>query len=211
MSRRGRGDPGMRQQVGDRSPPQDGRSTARDARPGDSGVATVWAALAIAVIMSVTVVGVQLGAAVVARHRAAAAADLAALAAAGWAVNGAEAACARAGDIARAMGATLAGCALDGWEAQVTVQVRPPFLPLVDGVAEARARAGPEPTPPPGAAGLSAERSDGADGRTTSGNSPVNAGSTRQVNASAQRQHARRRRSTNHRQPLAADPTEALT
>ena len=194
MSRRGRGDPGMRQQVGDRSPPQDGRAIARDDRPGDSGVATVWAALAIAVIMSVTVVGVQLGAAVAAR-------DLAALAAAGWAVNGAEAACGRAGDIARAMGATLADCALDGWEAQVTVQVRPPFLPLVDGVAEGRARAGPEPAPPPGAAELSAERSDGADGRTLSRNSR----GERRVNPSGQRFGAAAARSSweKHQSPTA--------
>ncbi|HEY2100552.1 MAG TPA: pilus assembly protein TadG-related protein, partial [Pseudonocardia sp.] len=51
-------------------------------RGQDRGVATLWAAGAMSVVLAVMVVGINLGAAASSRHRAEAAADLAALAAA---------------------------------------------------------------------------------------------------------------------------------
>ena len=96
------------------------------------------AAFAVAVLASIAAAGIQLGGAVVARHRAQAAADLAALAAAGALPAGGQAACARAGDIAAAMGASITDCRIDGLDvvidAQITVGV---------GAARAVARAGP--------------------------------------------------------------------
>jgi hypothetical protein len=72
----------------------------------DRGSASVWAVAGVAVIMTVFLVGLHLGAAVIARHRAEAAADLAALAAAARAVEGAEPACRRAREVATASGGT---------------------------------------------------------------------------------------------------------
>jgi secretion/DNA translocation related TadE-like protein len=115
----------------------------------ERGSATVWAAVGIAAITTVLVVGLHFGAAVIARHRAEAAADLAALAAAGAAVEGAEAACERAERVVEAMGATLAACHLDGWDA--LVEAHAPVAIAVPGVdtASGRARAGPvTPTDP---------------------------------------------------------------
>lgn len=98
----------------------------------------MFAAFGVAVLAGIAAAGIQLGGAVVARHRAQAAADLAALAAAGALPAGAQAACERAGDIAGAMGASLTDCRVDGLDvvigAQVTVGV---------GAARAAARAGP--------------------------------------------------------------------
>src|SRR5207248_2785402 len=91
-------------------------------------------------------VGLHLGAAVIARHRAEAAADLAALAAATLAVEGAQAACDRAHEVATAMGGTVASCQLVGWDALVEVHV--PIAVTLPGTDDAsgRARAGPVPS-----------------------------------------------------------------
>ncbi|MBQ1100552.1 flp pilus-assembly TadE/G-like family protein [Streptomyces sp. b94] len=79
-----------------------------------------------------------LGQAVVARHRAAGGADLAALAAADHWARGGTAACARADRVARAQGARLVRCVLTGQVSDVTAASgRGPFA------AEVRARAGP--------------------------------------------------------------------
>ena len=98
------------------------------------------AVFGVAVLASIAAAGIQLGGAVVARHRAQAVADLAALAAAGALPAGEQAACARAGGIAGAMGASITDCRVDGLDvvvgAQVTVGV---------GAARAVARAGPVP------------------------------------------------------------------
>jgi secretion/DNA translocation related TadE-like protein len=118
-------------------------------QPSDDGIATVWAAVAVAVIMAALLLGLHLGAAVAARHRAESAADLAALAAAGHAVHGTEAACRRAEVIAERMGAAVARCVLAEWDALVEVHVAVPLA--LPGTADAvgRARAGPaEPDPP---------------------------------------------------------------
>jgi secretion/DNA translocation related TadE-like protein len=121
--------------------------SAHPCRSHDGGSATVWAAAGVAVIITVFVVGLHLGAAVIARHRAESAADLAALAAAGLAVEGQEAACRRAGEVAAAMGGTVASCRLVGWdalvEARVPVAVTAPGLGI--DTAAGRARAGPPP------------------------------------------------------------------
>jgi secretion/DNA translocation related TadE-like protein len=79
------------------------------------------------------------GAAVVARHQAEGAADLAALAAASVAVDGERAACAEARWVVERMGAVLRSCRLSGWDALVEVDVA--FGPF--GSAAGRARAGP--------------------------------------------------------------------
>jgi secretion/DNA translocation related TadE-like protein len=92
----------------------------------------------VAVLLCVMGAGAYLGSVVVARHRAQAAADLAALAAAARLPSGAEAACARATEVARAMHTDDAGCAVDDLDVVVTVRV------VVFGTAaSAAARAGP--------------------------------------------------------------------
>jgi hypothetical protein len=74
-----------------------GDARAGDDRAGDDrGVATVWAAGVIAVLMSLTLFGLHLGGAMLARHHAESAADLAALAAAGSVIAGERQACSRA-------------------------------------------------------------------------------------------------------------------
>lgn len=91
----------------------------------------------VAVLLCVTGAGAYLGSVVVARHRAQAAADLAALAAAARLPAGAEAACARATAVARAM-RTDASCAVGDLDVVVMVRVA-----VFGGAASAAARAGP--------------------------------------------------------------------
>lgn len=110
---------------------------------GERGSATVVGAGLIMVVLALFAAGVQLGSAVITRHRAEAAADLAALAAAAWAVSGPEVACLTAERVARRMAARLASCELDGWDAVVRVTARPSGLVERLGVANATARAGP--------------------------------------------------------------------
>jgi secretion/DNA translocation related TadE-like protein len=88
----------------------------------------------VVVLMAVTAGGFHLGSAVVARHRAQAAADLAALAAAARLTLGTEAACGRASGIAHQMGARVTDCSVDELDVVVTVNA---------GRAGAAARAGP--------------------------------------------------------------------
>jgi secretion/DNA translocation related TadE-like protein len=99
----------------------------------------VLAAVMVVVLLTVTGAGAYLGSAVVARHRAQAAADLAALAAAARLPSGAAAACARATAVARQMRVDGARCGVDGLDVVVTVEVRLSFA----GAARAAARAGP--------------------------------------------------------------------
>lgn len=109
----------------------------------DDGFATVWAAGVVAVLLGVLLIGVELGAAVAARHRAESAADLSALAAAGHAVHGEGPACARAAGIAGQMDARVHTCHLDGWDALVEVEVDLRLAVVGRSVATGRARAGP--------------------------------------------------------------------
>ncbi|MGW2258975.1 Rv3654c family TadE-like protein [Streptomyces sp. NPDC001780] len=98
----------------------------------------MWVALAAATMCAVFAVALALGQAIVARHRAGAAADLAALAAADRALLGPAAACREAADVAAAQGAEVVRCAVSGETAEVAARVRAgPYGP------EVRARAGP--------------------------------------------------------------------
>lgn len=96
-----------------------------------------------AVLLAVTVGGAQIGAAVVARHRAQAAADLAALAGAALVPAGADQACARASAVARRMAVSAVGCLVEDLDLAVTVEA--PVAVRLFGTAHARAlaRAGP--------------------------------------------------------------------
>jgi secretion/DNA translocation related TadE-like protein len=110
----------------------------------DRGSATVWVAMATTVLCAVFAIILAMGQAVVARHRAGAAADLAALAAADSALRGTAEACATAGRVADAQGAQLVRCSVTGEIADVTAMARfGPYAPAV------RARAGPPVSPGP--------------------------------------------------------------
>ncbi|RZU30270.1 secretion/DNA translocation related TadE-like protein [Streptomyces sp. BK022] len=107
-------------------------------REGDRGSATVWSLGVIALLCVVFGTVLGLGHAVVVRHRAAGAADLAALAAADHWAEGAEAACAAGRRVASAQGARLVRCAIVGETSDVSAgSGHGPFA------AEVRARAGP--------------------------------------------------------------------
>jgi secretion/DNA translocation related TadE-like protein len=95
----------------------------------------------MAVLLAIMVGGLYLGAAMIARHRAQAAADLASLAAAGRLADGTDAACAYADMVARGMHTTVARCVVD--ELDVVVTVDAPVALGVWGPARAAARAGP--------------------------------------------------------------------
>ncbi len=93
----------------------------------------------VVVVLWVTGAGAYLGSVVVARHRAQAAADLAALAAAARLPSGAAAACTRAAAVAREMRVDDVRCEVDDLDVVITVQVVVVFA----GAARAAARAGP--------------------------------------------------------------------
>jgi secretion/DNA translocation related TadE-like protein len=110
----------------------------------ERGSATVWVIALTGVLAAIGVAAVLVGAAVVGRHRASAAADLAALAAAEHAVRGDPAACAAAGEVAGANGARLTACTVgDAAVVDVAVAVPVRLGPLGVSQAGARARAGP--------------------------------------------------------------------
>jgi secretion/DNA translocation related TadE-like protein len=109
----------------------------------DEGSATVLAAAAVGVLVLLLGLGLQLGSAVLARHRAEAAADLAALAAAREVVMGVDIACDRGGEIAAAHGARTLSCTASGWSVTVVVAVPCGCVPSVSSDAVGRARAGP--------------------------------------------------------------------
>ncbi|WP_246216637.1 Rv3654c family TadE-like protein [Mycobacterium botniense] len=95
----------------------------------------------VAALLCVTGGAAYLGSAVVARHRVQAVADLGALAAAERLPAGAESACTRATAVARAMGIARIGCAVQGLDVVVSVEMDVTF----GGVVRAAARAGPAP------------------------------------------------------------------
>ncbi|MEV6242546.1 Rv3654c family TadE-like protein [Lentzea sp. NPDC051838] len=107
--------------------------------PGDeSGSAAVSGVVAMVLLIIVTLVGAQIGAAVVVRHRVTGAADLAALAGAAGLVDGDESACEQAKRVAEGNGARLESCAVSGWEVVAEASAVTPFGPV-----SARSRAGP--------------------------------------------------------------------
>lgn len=113
----------------------------------DSGVATIWTAMAVAALTGVAVLGCWLATAVLARHRAETAADLGALAAASHAVEGPARACERARWIADRMAVTLLTCRWQQLDAFVEVQAPGLAFGGLPGPS-ARARAGPAGRPP---------------------------------------------------------------
>ncbi|MFD3806177.1 Rv3654c family TadE-like protein [Streptomyces sp. NPDC058611] len=124
----------------------------------DRGSATVWAALVTTVLSAVFGGVLVLGQAVVARHRAAAAADLAALAAAASWAHGPEAACAAARRVARAQDAELSSCRVLGEVAEVSAHpATGTFTPGIQAragpPAESRPPAGSSPSSPPADSG----------------------------------------------------------
>lgn len=107
----------------------------------DRGAATVLAAVLVVALLTVSFGGVAIGTAVVARHRAQAAADLGALAAAGRIPAGVSAACTHAQAVVTAMRAGLQRCDLLGLDVTVVVAVDTGLR--AGGQAVATARAGP--------------------------------------------------------------------
>jgi secretion/DNA translocation related TadE-like protein len=110
-----------------------------DAAVNDHGLATVWAAWAIAALVALGGLVLAIGAVASARHRANSAADLSALAAAAYGRWGEEYACGLARWVAERMSVRLAVCRISGWVVQVEV------VAAVSGLGQvtARARAGP--------------------------------------------------------------------
>ncbi|MGD1224750.1 Rv3654c family TadE-like protein [Streptomyces krungchingensis] len=146
-----------------------GSSGRAEGDASDAGSATVWTVGAIAALCVVFGAVLAMGQAVVVRHSAAGAADLAALAAADHWMDGGTGACALAERVARAQGARLVRCGVEGEVSDVTAAAgRGPFA------AEVRARAGPAASPdlgqPPGPA---ASPSSGPPAGPSSGPAPA--------------------------------------
>ena len=115
-------------------------------RDAERGSATVWVMALSGVLAVLGAACLLVGVAVVARHRAGVAADMAALAGAGRAAVGDPAACAAAAAVARADGAALDACEVGaGGVVAVRVRVVARFGPFGPLPARARARAGPAP------------------------------------------------------------------
>lgn len=109
----------------------------------DRGGATAFACFALAGLIVATLLVGHVGSVVAARHRAQAAADLGALAAAGRLVEGADAGCAAAGEVAGRMGAAVGRCAVEQWDVVVAVRAEVSFGVFGMRTVAATARAGP--------------------------------------------------------------------
>lgn len=130
----------------------EGSAVARveqQAAHADRGSATVLALAVVLIGLVVATSSAALGAAVVARHRAEAAADLGALAAADVLLARATGSpCGAAAAVVRAHDAALVSCTVDQGDAVVRASVRPPGRVGSLGAAVAVARAGPAPVSP---------------------------------------------------------------
>ncbi len=109
----------------------------------EDGLATVFGCLALVALIGATLLIAQVGFVVVARHRAQAAADLAALAAAGALVEGVDPACDEAEVLARRMGTRIRACGATEWDVTVTVERNVPIGLYGERIVRASARAGP--------------------------------------------------------------------
>jgi secretion/DNA translocation related TadE-like protein len=109
----------------------------------DRGVATVWAAGAIAVLVSMAVFGLHLGEAVIIRHQVESAADLAALAGAAQVLAGEQYACAQGRRVTDRMRVRLVSCQTRGRDVLVELTAQPAGWLGGLGAATSRARAGP--------------------------------------------------------------------
>jgi secretion/DNA translocation related TadE-like protein len=96
----------------------------------------------VALLLTITGGSAYLGAAVVGRHRAQAAADLAALAAAAQLAAGPDTACAQAKSVAAQMAVRTTDCAVDDLDIVISTEV--PLAIGGWGSAHAAARAGPD-------------------------------------------------------------------
>lgn len=120
-----------------------------EGRRQERGAATVLVLVLVGVIGAVAVGGVLAGGALVGHRRAAAAADLAALAGAealgagGGSAAGAPVACEAAGQVSERNDARLTGCFVDGLEVVVEVVVDVPTVLGREWTVPGRARAGP--------------------------------------------------------------------
>lgn len=127
-----------------RSSPTNGRCPGEGGRDDtDRGAATIWMVAVIAAVLLFATGILAIGSATVTRHRAAGAADLAALAAAGYAPDGERAACGWARWVTERMRVRLVSCHLDGWNALIETSADPPEPLARFGAATAHAKAGP--------------------------------------------------------------------
>jgi secretion/DNA translocation related TadE-like protein len=109
----------------------------------EQGAASLVAVAMMAVLLAITIGGVYVGSAVIARHRAQAAADLAALSAAVHVGDGTSSACGQAAALASAMRTAMHQCVVEDLDVLVTVEARLPLERIGAGPARAAARAGP--------------------------------------------------------------------
>jgi secretion/DNA translocation related TadE-like protein len=100
----------------------------------------------MAVLLAITIGGLYVGSAVIARHRAQAAADLSALAAATHLADGTGTACSRASALAHAMRISVTQCEVEDLDVVVTVETSVSLGRIAVGPARATARAGPVDT-----------------------------------------------------------------
>ncbi|MFL6085147.1 MAG: Rv3654c family TadE-like protein [Mycobacterium sp.] len=126
------------------SPSQRKRSQRPNLVHAERGSASLVAVAMIAVLVAITIGGVYVGSAVIARHRAQAAADLAALAAAVHLADGT--ACTKASAVARAMRTAVTQCVVEDLDVIVTVDAPLAVGRMDVGPARAAARAGPADT-----------------------------------------------------------------
>jgi secretion/DNA translocation related TadE-like protein len=118
----------------------------RPSGSADRGAVTVVACVGAVILLLVTGLVVQVGAAVLARQRAETGADLAALAGAAQLLRGAGFACATAARVARQNRVDLRSCAADGPDLLVEVTAEVAGGDVFGGSATGRARAGPVET-----------------------------------------------------------------
>lgn len=124
--------------------PTNGRCPGEEsADDPDRGAATIWVVALIAAVLVFAAGILAIGSATVTRHRAAGAADLAALAAADYAPEGEQVACGRARWVTDRMRVRLVSCHLDGWNALIETSADPPEPLARFGAATAHAKAGP--------------------------------------------------------------------
>lgn len=129
-----------------------GTSVPAAAIRADRGSGTLWVVAFALVIWTLGLVVAAGGHARAVRHRAGAAADLAALAGARRAADGPHAACAAAAVVARANGGLLRSCITSGRVVDVVVALPAALFPMGEATAVGRARAGPASAaglPPP--------------------------------------------------------------
>ncbi len=113
----------------------------------DRGSMTIWVAAVLALIALAVGVALAYGTAVVGRHRAETAADLAALAAAVRVPEGPAAACGTAATVAARNGGVVRACRVAGGDVEVVVSRSVRLAGLGRRTAVARARAGPVAVP----------------------------------------------------------------